>query len=638
MKRFVKTIAGKTVLFIICLISVCFLVLSSILAVFMVEEEVYIKEKDELYQDIIDGKLGNDVYEILSEALAFEEDGIIDLADKGNLIFQVRDENGDLIARSQSASSVSLWKNTASYKVFRDERGHISEIYQSSYMLDSETENTENYTVDYQIRQDLKVNDFYSFASMLFEPIYGLRYWIYGIIFLSLLSVIATFVTLMSVSGRVNDSEEIHPGPLNVIPFDLLGAAALVIVVLFCVMCDSFHGDGVFQLAMILLTLALSACLFLGLCMSLSCRIKQKNLISKSFTYWVIRKCIGILKWIWNLIRSILSFTMDFISEIPLVWKSAVILFGICFFEALILAESYVVFWVLKNLILIPFVLYIALCMRKLLKGGEALASGDLSYHIDTKKMFWEFRKHGEDLNSIAKGMSIAVEDRMKSERMKTELITNVSHDIKTPLTSIINYADLISKEKTSGKKTKEYAQVLVRQSERLKRLLEDLVEASKASTGNLEMNLSPCDASVFIEQSQGEYADRFRQADLALISEKPDHEVMIMADGRRMWRIFDNLMNNICKYALSGTRVYLSLKEEGSDAVITFKNTSRDELNISEEELMERFTRGDASRNTEGNGLGLSIARSLCELQNGKLDLSIDGDLFKVTLTFPKI
>ena len=272
------------------------------------------------------------------------------------------------------------------------------------------------------------------------------------------------------------------------------------------------------------------------------------------------------------------------------------------------------------------------------MKASHALASGDLSYQVDTSKMIWDLKKHGEDLNSIGKGMAIAVEDRLKSERMKTELITNVSHDIKTPLTSIINYADLIHKEKTNSKKIGEYAEVLLRQSVRLKRLLEDLVEASKASSGNLDVVFSPCDASIFLEQAQGEYEEKLKEAKLELITSKPDHEVMIMADPRRMWRIFDNLMNNICKYALSGTRVYLSLEEDKDKAIITFKNTSRDALNIPAEELMERFKRGDESRNSEGNGLGLSIAQSLAQLQNGDLSLSIDGDLFKAILTFDKI
>ena len=249
--------------------------------------------------------------------------------------------------------------------------------------------------------------------------------------------------------------------------------------------------------------------------------------------------------------------------------------------------------------------------------------------------MFWDLKEHGRDLNEIGKGMAIAVEDRLKSERMKTELITNVSHDIKTPLTSIINYADLISKEETKNRKTKEYCDVLVRQSEKLKRLLEDLVEASKAASGNLEVDMMPLNASIFVQQSAGEYEERLEKAGLKLVTSLPEEEITIMADGRRMWRIFDNLMNNILKYGQSDTRVYLSLKKEDGNAVFVFRNTSRDELNISPEELMERFTRGDSSRNSEGNGLGLSIARSLTELQNGKMELDIDGDLFKVTLSF---
>ncbi len=252
--------------------------------------------------------------------------------------------------------------------------------------------------------------------------------------------------------------------------------------------------------------------------------------------------------------------------------------------------------------------------------------------------MLPEIKKHAVNLNSMAAAQKIAVEEKLKSERMKTELITNVSHDIKTPLTSIINYADLISKEENNSEKTKEYSEVLVRQSKRLKTLLEDLVEASKASTGNLEVDLQPCDAQVFISQCAGEYEEKFGQYDLTLITSVPEEPVRIMADGRRMQRVFDNLLNNACKYSMPGTRVYVDLKETDKEAVFTFKNTSKEQLNMTEEELMERFTRGDSSRNTEGSGLGLSIAGNLAELQNGKLRLTTDGDLFKATLSFPKI
>ena len=234
--------------------------------------------------------------------------------------------------------------------------------------------------------------------------------------------------------------------------------------------------------------------------------------------------------------------------------------------------------------------------------------------------------------------LTAAVDQRMRSERMKTELITNVSHDIKTPLTSIINYADLIGKEPPNSEKIPEYAAVLTRQSERLKRLIEDLVEASKASTGNLEVNLAPCQPGVLLTQAAGEYEQKLKDAGLDLVTRQPETAVTILADGRRLWRVFDNLMNNICKYAQRGTRVYLTLEERDGQAVISFKNTSRAPLDIPAEELLERFVRGDAARGGEGNGLGLSIARSLTELQKGTLELTVDGDLFKVVLRFSEL
>ena len=277
----------------------------------------------------------------------------------------------------------------------------------------------------------------------------------------------------------------------------------------------------------------------------------------------------------------------------------------------------------------------LAFTMRSLKKGGEALAGGNLSYQVDTKNMIWDLKEHGENLNSIGAVMSQAIEERMKSERMKAELVTNVSHDIKTPLTSIINYSDLISKESCENENIREYAAVLLKQSERLKKMLENLIEASKASTGNIEVSLTPCDAGVILTQAVGEYEGRMKAAGLSLIAKQPEKSVRIMADGRLLWRVFDNLLNNICKYAQGGTRVYITLEEKDGDAFISFKNTSKYPLDITAEELTERFVRGDKSRSTEGSGLGLSIAKNLTELQGGAFHLSIDGDLFKATLKF---
>ena len=204
------------------------------------------------------------------------------------------------------------------------------------------------------------------------------------------------------------------------------------------------------------------------------------------------------------------------------------------------------------------------------------MAEGNLSYKVNTAKMFWECRKHGENLNKINKGMTKAVDERMKSERLKTELITNVSHDIKTPLTSIINYVDLLSKEELHNEKAAEYLEVLDRQSSKLKKLIEDLVEASKASSGNLAVDSQQLEVGVFMTQTVGEFEEKLAAAGLELIISKPDEPVYIMADGRHVWRVFDNLMNNICKYAQTGSRVYVNLEAVSARVSITFRNISK--------------------------------------------------------------
>ena len=326
-----------------------------------------------------------------------------------------------------------------------------------------------------------------------------------------------------------------------------------------------------------------------------------------------------------------------------MIWRTVIVLAANAFLDAVILIllanhdEEFGVFlFFVKAVAITGLGIYAAIFMRRLQKGAQALADGNLSYQTDTKAMYWDFKKHGENLNRISEGMSAAVEKRLQSERMKAELITNVSHDIKTPLTSIINYSSLISEEKCDCEKHAEYSEVLVRKSEHLKRLLDDLVEISKAQSGNLDVELTPCDANVLLTQASGEYIQKCENAGLELVTAIPEGRIRIMADGRRIWRVFENLLNNAVKYSLSGSRVYISLARYGDFASFTFRNTSKTMLNITPDELTERFVRGDTSRSTEGNGLGLSIAKSLTELQNGKMDIDIDGDLFKVTLLFP--
>lgn len=291
---------------------------------------------------------------------------------------------------------------------------------------------------------------------------------------------------------------------------------------------------------------------------------------------------------------------------------------------------------VVVKLIGFPVFMWIVLGIDRIVRGIRKTASGQFDSPVDTKGLAGPLKRTAEDVNSIGDAMNIALAENMRSERLKAELITNVSHDIKTPLTSIINYVDLLKKEDLPEGKPTEYMQIIDKHSKRLKKLTEDLIEASKASTGNIKMNLEDIDAKVMLSQVEGEFVERLTQADLQTVLNAPQENVTVRADGRYLWRVTENLMGNICKYAMKGTRVYLDLEKAGDEVRMSFKNVSAEPLNISADELKERFVRGDRSRSTEGSGLGLSIAEDLTTLMEGRLDIECDGDLFKVTVTLP--
>ena len=332
------------------------------------------------------------------------------------------------------------------------------------------------------------------------------------------------------------------------------------------------------------------------------------------------------------------------VQKLPLFWQAGLLFVGFGFLELLCLlgvwnnGAGMALLWLLLKVVELIFFIRLVLQLIHLQAGGQKLTQGDLNYQLPLEKLHGPFRAHGEALNSVRQGIQHAVEEQMKSERMKTELITNVSHDIKTPLTAIVSYVDLLKQEPMPNEKAKEYLDVLDRQSARLKKLTEDLVEASKATTGNLTVDLQPTDVNVFLGQTTGEYEERLAAKQLALCLTPAEGTPRISADGRLLWRVFENLFSNIQKYAQPGTRVYLTCQATDEQVTIIFRNISAEPLNISADELMERFVRGDASRNTEGSGLGLSIARSLTQLQHGTFALAVDGDLFKAILTFPRL
>ena len=269
-------------------------------------------------------------------------------------------------------------------------------------------------------------------------------------------------------------------------------------------------------------------------------------------------------------------------------------------------------------------------------KHVREMESGNFEPATHPLPLGGDFARFDDSLNDITHSIEDVVARQTRAEHLRTELITNVSHDLKTPLTSIVNYVDLLSREPMQTEAAGEYLDVLRRQAARLKKLTIDLVDASKASTGNLNVELMPTDLQVLLSQIAGEYEGQLAAKELSLVLNAPEEPLTILADGRQIWRVFDNLLNNACKYALTGTRVYLDVCAENDLVKITLKNISALPLNVSPEVLMERFVRGDASRHTEGSGLGLSIARDLTALQNGILALSTDGDLFKVHLEFP--
>lgn len=289
------------------------------------------------------------------------------------------------------------------------------------------------------------------------------------------------------------------------------------------------------------------------------------------------------------------------------------------------------VFWVLVYILMLKYI-------EKVDKINQALKEiyeGNPNVHLEKEELTGVLKQMAEYINDIAGGFTNAIEQSLKSERLKTELITNVSHDIKTPLTSIINYVDLLKQEDIKDEKIKQYIDILNQKSLRLKKLIEDLVEASKVSSGNVKLNIEVIDLKELLAQTIGEFEDRFESKNLKIDIEIPDEEVKIKADNRYMYRVIENLFSNITKYSIDNSRVYISLTKQNDKIKLEIKNISKDKLNISPDELMQRFVRGDKSRYTEGSGLGLSIAKSLTEMQGGKFDINIDGDLFKVIIEY---
>ena len=489
-------------------------------------------------------------------------------------------------------------------------------------------------TITGYIRQTLAAKDriyFEAYYTNLLVENRNALIWLTAALFVLCLALV---IFLLCAAGHKEGVEGIHLNWVDKIPLDLyLVVAILLGAGLFALGIDLSGASWWFMIVLIALLGAALVLLAVSVLMTLSTRFKSGAFWKNTVIYFCLRLLLRMLK----AIKAGVSYCAK---HLHLYWQAGLIFVGVSLAELFFLAafsrSAVVVIWVIAKLIEAPLLVLIVISLQKLKAGGEALAEGNLNASVDLKHMYGVLRSHGENLNSIAQGMQKAVQQQLKSERFRTDLITNVSHDIKTPLTSIVNYVDLLKKEDVQPEKAKEYIAVLDRQSARLKKLTEDLVEASKASSGTLPVHLEAVDVNVLLSQVSGEYQSRFELCKLEPIVKLSSEDPQILADGKLLWRVFDNLLSNICKYAMPGTRVYFTSEVQDGRVSISFKNISNYPLDITADELLERFVRGDSSRSTEGSGLGLSIAQSLTGLQKGTFDLVVDGDLFKANLSFP--
>ena len=505
-----------------------------------------------------------------------------------------------------------------------DYSGKASAYYQQD--MSTSLSDGSDVTVVYQayLKSPLAPRDSALYVMTWVERLISARYLLIVLAILLLAVCLFLFIFLLCAMGHKEGVDGIYQCWLNKIPLDLF----LALLALLFFAWASFLGNIWYIDFWYYILLAFgAAALALTLVLSVAGRAKAPGFFRNTVIYKLFLLIFRTL------------------GRIPMVWGTMLIWVCWCFVDLYFtFSNSYYydsllpAFWVISRAVLTIVILYLASSLRLLQKEGQAIADGQTDYKgKPIPRWLPALKKHEENLQSIQLGIQKAVDEQTRAERMKTELITNVSHDIKTPLTSIVNYVDLLEKEDIQPEKAKEYVDVLNRQAARLKKLTEDLVEASKASSGSLPVHLAPTDVNVLLSQLAGDYMEKLEDAQLEPIFRPAPSQPVIQADGQLLSRVLGNLFSNICKYAMPGTRVYFESAADENTVSLTFKNISKYELNIPAEELMARFVRGDRSRHTEGSGLGLSIAQSLTELQGGTFRLEIDGDLFKAVVTFPR-
>ncbi|MBR7165114.1 MAG: HAMP domain-containing histidine kinase [Clostridia bacterium] len=632
MKKWTYNIAFKTLCIILAALCLVVAAVSGAAIAVMVEKGAY--EEGITYEDVYKDQLKQNYswlpYEIASnynsyikgEMPNFQEWIRMTCKEYGFDISIYGEDKGLLytfapVPETEYVFTLEEWETVGGYWSEKAEKPDYSDLD-----LDYQYYTQISYLVSIQVKEpDLSGN--METSLWLLDVAFRFRFIAIAALCLSLASFVVLMVFLCCAAGLSGEDKEIRENF-----FDRLYLELYLIFGFFFLLFQFWLLQSVgalwFSLLVAMISLVADSFLLVLLTLTLATRIKGGTFYRRTATY------------------RLFSCLRTMMEQIRLVPKVVLILSGIAVFDLFLATilefTEFLAAVLVEGLVLMGILIWYAASIQRLFRDQEELSRGNLDHRCDPSRLPPGLRGFGESLNRSAEGMERAVAEKMKSERFKTELITNVSHDIKTPLTSIVNYVDLMKKEETENPKIREYLEVLDRQSCRLKKLTEDLVESSKAASGVLPVELVPLDVRVLLQQALAEYETGFEEKGLSLCTSWPEMPVFIMADGKRLWRVLDNLMNNVCKYALSGTRVYCTLEQETEKVKIIFRNISDSALNISGDELMERFVRGDASRNTEGSGLGLAIARSLVELQKGTMEIFVDGDLFRVTVSFDSI
>lgn len=505
---------------------------------------------------------------------------------------------------------------------------------------------TEDFVFVSAVDTSYPIQDSFYAENQLFEKYAssGTVIAVLGMIAFGMLIVCLVWLTI--VAGRSNRDDELH---LNWFDAWKTEVAATVVIVLWLI--PVLLSGSILSLTD----------LFMDLNNDLATLYGYYNYVMNSIPYVIgggilaAYTCLMFLVGYLSLVRrlkagtmwknSVLHMIVQFVHQVSInigsVWKVVIIFGGLFLIHgAAQISGHSVLFVILLPIDIVAFVylVYQTIGKKKIKQGISQIAHGEIDYKIDTTGLSGEQKEVAELVNVIGTGLNKAVEKSVKNERLKTDLITNVSHDIKTPLTSIINYVELLKQENFEDPKIRRYIEVLEQKSQRLKTLTEDVVEASKVSSGNISLDMMNLNLVEMIQQTSGEFQEKFAARNLEEVLNLPEEEAMICVDGRRTWRVLENIYNNAAKYAMEGSRIYADLTVLEDQVLFTLKNVSAYPLNISADELTERFIRGDISRSTEGSGLGLSIAKALTEMQKGQFELYLDGDLFKVTIRFPRV